>query len=84
MPTELLLEREWGIANGLQNAVVSIWLYEQLAIRIEGKIRVRPPHACLDTNVLTEAIVGVRRIHESRSRRCCGGQAGYQDEPRRV
>ncbi|KAH8197659.1 hypothetical protein TruAng_008163 [Truncatella angustata] len=25
------------------HATVKIWLYEQLAIRIEGKIRVRPP-----------------------------------------
>lgn len=27
-------------ANFLQNATVSVWLYEQLSIRIEGKIRV--------------------------------------------
>lgn len=26
-----------------QHSTVSIWLYEQLAIRIEGKIRVRKP-----------------------------------------
>lgn len=26
-----------------QHSTVSIWLYEQLAIRIEGKIRVRIP-----------------------------------------
>lgn len=27
----------------MQNATVSVWLYEQLSIRIEGKIRVSPP-----------------------------------------
>jgi hypothetical protein len=27
-------------ANCWQNATVSVWLYEQLSIRIEGKIRV--------------------------------------------
>ena len=29
-----------GDADLLQNAIVSVWLYEQLSIRIEGKIRV--------------------------------------------
>lgn len=29
-------------ANCEQNATVSVWLYEQLSIRIEGKIRVCP------------------------------------------
>lgn len=27
--------------DALQNSTVSVWLYEQLSIRIEGKIRVR-------------------------------------------
>lgn len=30
------------------HATVKIWLYEQLGIRIEGKIRVRPPRSQFD------------------------------------
>lgn len=30
-------------ADNPQNSTVSVWLYEQLSIRIEGKIRVRFP-----------------------------------------
>lgn len=31
-----------------QHSTVSIWLFEQLAIRIEGKIRVCAPNVCVE------------------------------------
>jgi len=48
-----------------QHSTVQIWLYEQLGIRIEGRIRVRfkliKSYSCSAANVL---ILGFRRIHE--------------------
>lgn len=59
-----------------QRSTVAIWLYEQLGIRIEGKLRVcaHSSHCCA-----LLMISGIRRIHEPRYRRCSGSQACDED-----
>lgn len=47
-----------------QRSTVSIWLYEQLAIRIEGKIRVGCRLNDLWTSEADLFATGLRRIHE--------------------
>lgn len=41
-----------------QHSTVSIWLYEQLAIRIEGKIRVSPRGFTLSISQLIYNFIG--------------------------
>ena len=48
-----------------QHSLVQIWLYEQLAIRIEGKIRVGQDAGRM---TLRSPCTGIRRVHEPRSR----------------
>lgn len=47
-----------------QRETVSIWLYEQLLVRIEGKIRVSASAANGKSNSADKYSVGFRRIHE--------------------
>jgi len=64
-----------------QHSTVQIWLYEQLAIRIEGRIRVRFKWIlCYSLSAANVVILGLRRIHEPCYWRCCGSQASNKDE----
>ena len=47
-----------------QRETVSIWLYEQLLVRIEGKIRVSANAANGKIDSANKYFVGFRRIHE--------------------
>lgn len=68
------------------HAPVKIWLYEQLSIRIEGKIRVGHLHIHYmfsrigDIHLCVFVSLGFRRIYEPGYRRRGRGQANHQDE----
>ncbi len=48
-----------------QRSTVSIWLYEQLAIRIEGKIRVGHTQMGFWVDLADTCAAGFRRVYES-------------------
>ena len=47
-----------------QHSTVQIWLYEQLAIRIEGRIRVSSCCIAIRGSMLIMSPLGIRRVHE--------------------
>ena len=60
-----------------QHSTVQIWLYEQLAIRIEGKIRVSFGTPRYNTRGSADYLcIGIRWVHELGYWRCCWGEAG--------
>lgn len=62
----LLAPIHWIFSVLQKRSTVSVWLYEQLAFRIEGKIRVRlnEPAARVNRSPTLTRIPGFRRVYE--------------------